>query len=157
MHESSPHDPNQDAAVAAEHVLASVAESMAANAGDIAILNAQISELQALLAGERAAIRHDQRESLVRAAALQLRAADPADVIAWAERDAPDALAALVDADGSAQPDAARSLVEACRTARPHYFRSSAPGVPSNAGAFPPPTDRETLERALNGRRLFSL
>jgi hypothetical protein len=123
---------------------------------DLALLGAQLSELQALLARERAAIREEKRESLLRAVAVQSRAVDPADVIAWATREQPDAFAGLVT-EQEADVDGARALVEQCRAARPHYFRSSAPGVPSNAGAGVQPPDDEMLNRALNGRRLFSL
>lgn len=134
------------------------AEGFAADTDALqATLQAQITELQSLLQHERAQIRQDKRDAAIREAANAIRAANAADVIAWAERDAPDALAAVIDENGIAQPDAARSLVEACRAARPHYFRTSLPGVPSNAGAISVPTDREALDRALNGRRLFSL
>ena len=122
---------------------------IAAESGnDADALRAQIAQLQAQL--ERA--RQERRDDAIRAEAAALRAASPDDVIAWAGAEAPDLFAAALD-----DPSRARQLVMACKAARPHFFAPSALGSPSNFGAQPPAADRDEIERALKGRKLFKL
>jgi hypothetical protein len=134
-------------------------------------LETRLAELETLLVAERAALEDErqarqrdrdafhaqQRDRAVASGAQAFHAVDPNDVIAWAAREQPDALASVIAADGSIDPDAVDALVAACRGARPHYFRSSAPGSPSNSRANAPQDNREALDRALGRRKLFNL
>ncbi len=111
-------------------------------------LRPQLDALQAQLDQAR----RDRRDDAIRAEADDLRALNPDDVIAWAASAQPDLFAAALD-----DPAAVRQLVQACKAARPHFFGSSAPGSPSNFGAQPPSSDRNAIDRALKGRKLFRL
>lgn len=79
----------------------------------------------------------ERRDGIVEKAAAAALAKVAEDVVTWAEKYAPDALAKIVGEDGKQDEKALTGLIEACKTARPDWFgkpRSTAPGTPSNAG-----------------------
>jgi len=89
--------------------------------------------LKAELEAERQQRIVDKRNSRLVAAAQKAGMEAPDDIVVWAQTYAANALSAVVDESGAVSEQAVDKLVAACKAARPNWFRSSAPGAPSNA------------------------
>jgi hypothetical protein len=89
--------------------------------------------LKAELEAERQQRIVDKRNSRLVTAAQRAGMEAPDDIVVWAQTYAATALSAVVDESGAVSEQAVDKLVAACKNARPNWFRSSAPGAPSNA------------------------
>ena len=89
--------------------------------------------LKAELEAERQQRIVDKRNSRLVAAAQKAGMEAPDDIVVWAQTYAANALSEVVDESGAVSEQAVDKLVAACKAARPNWFRSSAPGAPSNA------------------------
>jgi len=111
-------------------------------------------ELKAALEAERQQRIAEKRSARVIAAAQQAGAEVPEDVVVWAQTYAPDALNAVVSDAGAVDSAAVEKLIAACKAARPGWFRSSAPGTPSNADGRVPKVNADKLLEGLPKLRL---
>lgn len=111
---------------------------------------------EAELAAERQQRIIDRRDRAIEAAATAARAEIPSDVLAWAEKHAPDALAKTVDSDGLVAEKGVKDLLEACRKARPGWFKAGGVGSPGHGGgrARDLGADAEKRARATNQRSI---
>lgn len=94
--------------------------------------------LKAALEVERKQRIADKRDNALAQALASAQAIDADDVVLWLQRNAQDAVSALVQNDGTIDPDGVTALVAKARSERPHFFRPGGPGSPSNKGGEVP-------------------
>lgn len=100
-----------------------------------------------------------KRDDKITDAAKVAGCTEPTDIIAWAERNEPTALKALMTDDGTVDDKAVAKLIEAARKARPAWFRPATPGSPTTRDGYAPQAGRDARQsdeaataRALRGR-----
>lgn len=91
----------------------------------------------------------DSRDSLIKELAKDAGAVDVEDVLLNMQKDS-DALAKMVNEDGTPNKKAIESAINAVKAAKAHLFSAQVPGVPSNKGGTPPKPDATALEAAKN-------
>ena len=107
-------------------------------AAAIADARKETDTLKAALEAERAQRVADKRDNALAQALASAQAIDADDVVLWLQRNAQDAVSALVQSDGTIDPDGVTALVARARSERPHFFRPGGPGSPSNKGGEVP-------------------
>lgn len=107
-------------------------------AAETAKARQEAEALKAALEAERQQRVADKRDNALAQALASAQAIDADDVVVWLQRNAQDAVRALVQTDGTIDPDGVTALVAKARTERPHFFRPGGPGSPSNKGGEVP-------------------
>lgn len=133
-------DVDTAAALLAEYRQRQAADMSEAEKAAAAIADArkEADTLKAALEAERAQRVADKRDNALAQALASAQAIDADDVVLWLQRNAQDAVSALVQSDGTIDPDGVTALVAKARSERPHFFRPGGPGSPSNKGGEVP-------------------
>lgn len=105
------------------------------------------AELEQQLQAEKQTRINDKRNSAIRDAARSAGAVDAEDVMLNVMKDV-DALAKLVNEDGSVNAEAVTSAVTQVKTDKPHLFSKQVPGTPSNRHGQAPSPDKKALKQA---------
>lgn len=117
---------------------------------DVESERATRAKLEADFAAYRTQIEQQQRlaarDARITALARDAKASAPEDVIAWAERNAADALGKVLKDDGAVDDAAVKALVELCKAARPAWFAAvprtpGSPPIGASTTPAPKPTD----------------
>lgn len=103
-------------------------------AAETATARQEAAALKAALEAERQQRLADRRDNALAQALASAQAIDADDVVTWLQKNAADAVSALVHDDGTIDPDGVTALVAKARSERPHFFRPGGPGSPSNKG-----------------------
>lgn len=96
------------------------------------------AEARSALDAERQQRIADKRDNALAQALASAQAIDADDVVTWLQKNAADAVSALVQDNGAIDPDGITALVARARSERPHFFRPGGPGSPSNKGGEVP-------------------
>lgn len=133
-------DADTAAALLAEYRQRKAADMSEAEKAAIAIDAArkEAEEARNALALERQQRVADKRDNALAQALASAQAIDADDVVTWLQKNAADAVSALVHDDGAIDPDGITALVAKARSERPHFFRPGGPGSPSNRGGEVP-------------------
>lgn len=95
----------------------------------------------------------DARDSAIKSALTDARATNPDRVFKLLSVEKTADLEAVMNQSGEIDKKAVEALIKAASKDYAEYFRSGAPGSPSNAGGTPPSADAERIKQTLAQRK----